>query len=105
MIQRDIKFQIDEYIENGVPLGSFLYAVLTNDLITAISKADDVNKLHIPDIVTYLLNYLPSVAYGSEKNVKDWMLDHKNEEDWLAEDIERDRIRRAVYYEGRRTPH
>ncbi len=103
MIPKAIKYQIDQYIEAGVPPGGFLNAVLTNDLMVAIQKADETNKLHIPDIVTYLLNYLPPIAYGNAKNVTDWLHAHADRAEWLSDAIAHDRDRRKVYYEGRRT--
>ena len=104
MIPRHIKFQIDQYLESGISPSGFLGEVLRNDLITAIQKADDTNKVHIPDIVIYLLNYAPIGSYGSAKDVKDWLQAHRDGEDWVKESIARDRTRRKVYYEGRRTP-
>lgn len=103
MIPQAIKYQIDQYIEAGVPPGGFLNAILTNDLMLAIQKADETNKVRIPDIVTYLLNYLPTAAYGNTKNVSEWLQAHRDKADWLSDAIAHDRDRRRVYYEGRRT--
>lgn len=103
MIPKAIKYQIDQYIEAGVTPSSFLYAILTNDLMVAIQKADDINKLHIPDIVAYLRNYLPVGSYGNIGAVLGWLQAHRHGAESIKEAIAHDRDRRRVYYEGRRT--
>lgn len=61
------------YIENGIPPGSFLMAVLRNDLSSAVRSADDINKYRIADYIIFLSNYAPSGCYGSPDKVREWM--------------------------------
>lgn len=63
-----------EYIAGRRPVGSFLTAVLSNDLLEACIKADYVSRYHIVDVVMFLVNYAPAECWGSEKNVVDWLV-------------------------------
>lgn len=60
------------WIEHGIPAGSFLNAVLSNDLMTALGKADDFNRDRLFDYGIYLYNYAPSRCYGSPEKVAAW---------------------------------
>ena len=73
MIPKHTKYQIDQYVSNKIPPGGFLYALLTNDLLETISKADEINQLYIVDIVKYLYNDVPAICWGSEEKVKEWL--------------------------------
>jgi hypothetical protein len=61
------------YIENGILPGSFLTAVLTNDLKNAIGFADHINLWNIPRYVSFLYNYAPSGCWGSPAKVQSWV--------------------------------
>ena len=63
---------IDRWVEKRILPGGFLTAVLENDLKNAVSRADDISKKHIADIVTYLYNYVPSACWGSKEKVEEW---------------------------------
>jgi len=73
MIPQDTKDQIDEYTQRKIPVGSFLYAVLSNNLFEAIAKADEHNLLALRDIAMYIYNEIPSVCWGSPKIVEKWI--------------------------------
>ena len=60
------------YIENGILPGSFLQAVLSNDLREACGRADYINKQKIVDIVSWLFNEAPASCWGSTVNVVEW---------------------------------
>lgn len=60
------------YIERGVPPGSFLTAVLSNDLMGALGKADDTNLHALPAYGRFLYNEAPSPCFGSPEHVRDW---------------------------------
>lgn len=61
------------YLVKGIPPGSFLTAVLCNDLMGAMRKADDVNIHALPSYARFLMNGAPIGAFGSEENVSDWI--------------------------------
>lgn len=65
---------------SGKPTGSFLQAVLENDLKTAVMKADQANYLLLGAIVGYCCNEIPVVCWGSEDAVAKW----RKKGGWLA---------------------
>jgi hypothetical protein len=65
---------LERYIEHGVPPGHFLTAVLTNDLREACSRADDINRYLLWDIVGWLWNEAPAPCWGSPEKVSAWLL-------------------------------
>jgi hypothetical protein len=60
------------YIEHGIAPGSFLSAVLANDLRGAYEKADIVNQHALFNYVKFLYSYAPAGCWGSEENFKKW---------------------------------
>lgn len=67
--------EIQEYIERGRPLGngSFLEAVVCNDLKGACTRADDTNKYMIWHIVGWFYNHAPFNCWGSKERYKEWV--------------------------------
>lgn len=57
------------YIDHGIMPGSFLAAVLTNDLFGAMGFADSYNRATIFQITSYIYNNLPSDSWGSVEKV------------------------------------
>jgi len=73
MIPEHTKYQIDQYVKNYIPPGGFVTAVLSNNLIDTISKADDINLHCLRDITLYVYNNIPSICWGSPEIVKLWL--------------------------------
>lgn len=67
------------YLEEGVEPGGFLKAVLSNDLMKAMDKADIENKKALPWLAMLLYNHVPAAAYGSPENVSRWILERNPE--------------------------
>jgi hypothetical protein len=61
------------YINDGIPPGDFLTAVICNDLSAAIGRADNVNIRNMPAYVNFFYNYAPSNCWGSKKMFKSWV--------------------------------
>ena len=61
------------YIEEGVQPGSFLTAVLCNNLRESFAKADDFNQKLMFEIVKWMWNEIPATCWGSPKAVLKWM--------------------------------
>jgi hypothetical protein len=61
------------YFEQGVPLGGFLSAVISNDLKEACARADDINRRHIFEYVQFLYCYAPAPCWGSPEAYKKWI--------------------------------
>ncbi|WP_310473844.1 hypothetical protein [Sandarakinorhabdus sp.] len=60
------------WIIKGIPPGSFLLAVLTNDLREACGRADDFNRTRLFDLVRFLYNHAPRGCWGSQHAVEAW---------------------------------
>ena len=69
----ETKESIDRYVNDHIPTGSFLEAVLCNNLKEAIGRADSENLRDIVEIVQYCHWEIPSVCWGSPKEVRAWL--------------------------------
>ena len=73
MIPSHIRGAVERYVEEGIEPGGFLSAVIKNDLVNAIGRADSINKEHLEDIVRWFYNYAPADCWGSEENMREWI--------------------------------
>lgn len=64
---------IDRYVTDGIPTGSFLEAVLCNDLMEAMGRADMGNRLALFEICDYIYNETPAACHGSGERVQYWL--------------------------------
>lgn len=60
------------YIEQGILPGSFLRAVISNDLKESFAQADHINQHRMFDIVSWFYRKCPIPCWGSEKKMNDW---------------------------------
>lgn len=65
-----------DYITQGVRPGSFLEAVIDNDLREACGRADLVNRRLVYEIVTFMHNHAPAQCWGREDACRDWQMAH-----------------------------
>lgn len=63
---------VEGYFLHGCQPGGFLTALLSNDLMGAVGKADDTNADAIREWCQFLYNYAPSGSYGSPEAVESW---------------------------------
>jgi len=68
-----IREGIEQYIRVGRPVGSFLTAVICNDLKIAVMKADDFNLPRLDDIVRFFYNQAPHACWGSKTIMDEWI--------------------------------
>lgn len=61
------------YIEDRLQPGSFLSAVLENNLRESFATADNVNRYAMFDIVSWVYNNAPASCWGSPEKVKQWL--------------------------------
>jgi len=61
------------YLFKGIHPGGFLLAVLSNDLVGAIQRADDINIKLLKEYATILYWDFPMVAWGSKEKMEKWM--------------------------------
>ena len=68
---------LDNYVCHHIETGSFLRAVLENDLREAFGRADHENQERMFEIVQYCYNEIPSTCWGSKEAVKNWLNSEK----------------------------
>ena len=73
---------IDLWVWHGIYPGSFLHAVLCNNLSQAIGHADEESRNELFEIVRFLHNACPSICWGSEERVNRWRV--MNHDDRIA---------------------
>lgn len=64
---------INAYVTTGRPTGSFVRAVLENNLKLAFAFADAGNTFAMHAIVAYVYNFVPSICWGTEGRVREWL--------------------------------
>ena len=79
-IPEAVKSSIDRYIENGIMPGSFVAAVLSNDLMDTWFQADDDSRENLEAIIKYVACEVPSSAWGSREKVENWIRSKRNKE-------------------------
>ena len=70
---------ITRYVEHGIPPGSFLTAVLANDFMKAVGRADSRNIHRLATWAAYIYNEIPGSCHGSYEIVKEWIENKKQE--------------------------
>lgn len=60
------------WIEHGIEPGSFLTAVIRNDLKEACAMADDENRFRLFQIVSWWYNKAPELCWGSPNRFESW---------------------------------
>ncbi|KKK91455.1 hypothetical protein LCGC14_2712810 [marine sediment metagenome] len=68
---------LQRYIQWGIPTGSFLQAVLSNDLFEAFATADITNRDAMFGIVGWIYNNAPSKCHGNAEAYKKWIEMHR----------------------------
>lgn len=68
-----LKRGLDRYAYHHVPTGSFLHAVLGNDLQGALASGNLDSRENLMSIVTYIRDKLPLDCQGSPEIVKAWL--------------------------------
>ena len=68
-----MRTSVERYVEHGIQPGSFLEAVLENNLVHAFRNADDINILVMDDWAMWLRKYAPLGCWGSPEHVEKWI--------------------------------
>ena len=69
---------LQAWIDTGRPMGSFCEAVVCNDLLRAVTCADNENRAALADVVAWMANNAPPACWGSFTNFERWSR-HKRE--------------------------
>lgn len=64
---------IKAYIVDHRKPHEFLRSVLSNNLLRAVTNADDEETAALPAIVIYIYNEVPSGAWGTPEKVEAWI--------------------------------
>lgn len=72
LIPLHMRAGVVQYIDLGVPGGTFQQAVFANDMLTAFGHADATNLAHMEEWASFLYNHAPRGCYGSPTAVLKW---------------------------------
>lgn len=61
------------YARNHIKAGGFIEALVSNDLMNAVGRADSVHKPIIGECVLWLMNQAPSGCFGSAAKYDEWI--------------------------------
>ena len=61
------------YVMKGLPPGSFLESVLSNDFMEAAGRADHINQGRLRDYADFLYNDAPRSCWGSPEAYAEWI--------------------------------
>ena len=62
-----------DYFDKGWEPGSFLMAVLRNDLMQASFRADHINKTKLPEIAAWVYHNAPQGSWGTDEAIRGWL--------------------------------
>lgn len=79
LLHEDLRDSVRLYVEFGVKPGSFLTAVICNDLKESFARADENNIRRMFDIVSFFYNEVPLSCWGSKENMETWMQQRRNQ--------------------------
>lgn len=68
---------VQRYLDHGIPPGSFLTALFSNNLKEAFRQADDENTAAMRAWVGFVINEMPNTAQGSPEIVQAWIARHQ----------------------------
>ncbi len=69
------------YLVKHLEPGSFMGALLENDLATSVRRADPTNRLKLRSWLSFMERELPLDAWGSKKSVRLWLENKPKRED------------------------
>lgn len=72
-LRADMVEALEAYVNEGRPLGDFLYAAITNNFMAAVGCADEDNQRNLPALAGYIYNEIPSSCHGSPEAYKAWL--------------------------------
>jgi hypothetical protein len=94
MIPEPTRAALDRYVDHQILPGGFLMSVLSNNLFSAVARADNENLEALPELVRYIYNHCPSACWGSEGKVYEWVKErfYANLQDQI--DLEQERLQK-----------
>ena len=75
---------VRRYVEKGCQPGHFMTALLSNDLMGAVGRADAENAAKLREWAIFLRCELPAGCHGSRERVAEWMVDRRVDQSRVA---------------------
>lgn len=72
-IDASLERALERYVKERIPTGGFLRCVLENDLLGAVSNADEFNIRNLRNIANFVRAVVPVKASGSKEKVVRWL--------------------------------
>jgi hypothetical protein len=72
LVPEHLREGLQRYVETGGGVGGFLTALIENDLVSAVPRADAISFAHIRDLCLWLYNEAPRQCWGSKQKRIDW---------------------------------
>ena len=73
LVPHHMRGAVKRYVEHGLSGGSFLDALVRNDLYGAVLHADSTNSANISRIVNFFYLHSPAGCWGTPALVDEWM--------------------------------
>jgi hypothetical protein len=73
LIPAHMRDGVQRYVMHGVEPGNFLTAILENDFMEAVGRADDDNRATLVGWAMFIYNHTPSSCHGSPARVASWL--------------------------------
>lgn len=64
---------LELYVKHGIQPGGFLTAVLENNLMESLGRADEENRYCLFQICQFIYNDIPASCHGSPEKVRQWI--------------------------------
>lgn len=71
-VPEHLQESLEAHCLTGRPVGQFLTAALSNDLLGAVSHGDDNSLAGLKGVVQFLYNYAPPGSWGTKEKVATW---------------------------------
>lgn len=65
-----------EYLVEGRSVGQFLTAIIENNLMEAVKRADDQNRFALWNYAFFIYNHAPVGSTGSKEHMAKWQEHH-----------------------------
>ena len=73
LVPEHLRGGVKRYLEHGVPPGDFLTAVLENNLMEAVGRADEHSLAGLKGLCSFLYCDVPRLCRGSSERVEQWI--------------------------------
>lgn len=71
-VPEHLRGALARWYEEALPPGSFLMAVLSNNLMESFKRSDTNGLKSLDSLVDFLFHHFPMDAWGSRENVDTW---------------------------------